>query len=476
MRAEPDDAMPRPWRAAGDRIPVAPHFQFAGHPFDPDFFMARWGNFNDLEIDPLAAIERSERREELQDLRPAPDRLAVCGVECLFPLVSGAFHTALKEALATTPSLNVHRVSLFLRAPVRDNAVPADLRRRIIIAGTDTRSPESRLLTEQATAFVSTVFNIKPAPLSRVLIECHFLVTDAVKILRDRGTPQRPNARETLHVTDAVVAVCLSALWEQEEGARREAAEAARRREQYEEAQRNHDLFECGCCCESVLFSDLVQCPEGHLFCQSCVRRQIETAIGEGRVDVPCLAIGGCAEQIPLAELERAMPPSVVRRLIQTETLNAIASADLPGLVKCHGCGLPWVFEGADAVVVCRECHAQTCRLCGRGAHAGRTCEEIAAIDGDRLIEEQMNEAVVRTCPHCRTQFMKEDGCNKMECPRCHTWICYFCRKIIPKETGYAHFWQEPGPCPPDRCPLWVSNEALHALEAEDARAGARPP
>jgi TRIAD3 protein (E3 ubiquitin-protein ligase RNF216) len=96
------------------------------------------------------------------------------------------------------------------------------------------------------------------------------------------------------------------------------------------------------------------------------------------------------------------------------------------------------------------------------------------AINRERIIEEKMNEAVVRTCPKCNAQFMKEDGCNKMECPRCGTWICYFCRQVIPKDIGYAHFWRQPAPCPPGRCPLWVSNEALHALEAEDARAEAK--
>jgi TRIAD3 protein (E3 ubiquitin-protein ligase RNF216) len=422
------------------------------------------------EMDPFAAIERAARREQLQDIRPNPDRLVVCGVSCLFPKVSPEFHTALKEAIASTPGLNVGRVSLFLRNPVRDNQVPPDLRRRIILAGTDTRSAESRVLLEQSTEFIANGFDIAQRAIRKLLLECHFLVSDVVNILRERGTPARPNARETVRVTDAVLAVCLSAMWEQEEGARRAAGE----RERYEAARANNERFECGCCCESVLFSDLVQCPEGHLFCQGCVRRQIETAIAEGRVDVPCLAINGCAEQIPLTELERAMPPDVVRRLIQTETLNAIASAGLAGLLKCHACGLLWVFEGTDPVVVCRECRAQTCRLCGKAAHAGRTCEEFAAIDGDRLIEEKMNDAVVRTCPKCRTQFMKEEGCNKMECPRCHTCICYFCRKVI-YEEGYDHFWREPGPCPPDRCPLWVSNDAIHALEAEDARAAAKP-
>jgi TRIAD3 protein (E3 ubiquitin-protein ligase RNF216) len=93
----------------------------------------------------------------------------------------------------------------------------------------------------------------------------------------------------------------------------------------------------------------------------------------------------------------------------------------------------------------------------------------VATIDKERLIEEKMNEAVVRVCPRCTAQFMKEEGCNKMECPRCKVWICYWCRQEIPREVGYSHFWSASGACPPDKCPLWVTGERLHRLEAAKA-------
>jgi TRIAD3 protein (E3 ubiquitin-protein ligase RNF216) len=76
-------------------------------------------------------------------------------------------------------------------------------------------------------------------------------------------------------------------------------------------------------------------------------------------------------------------------------------------------------------------------------------------MDADRYVEEQINEAVVRVCPKCKTQSIKEDGCNKMECPRCHTWTCYWCRKEIPREVG---------------CPLWVAEPTLHRLESMHAK------
>ena len=170
-----------------------------------------------------------------------------------------------------------------------------------------------------------------------------------------------------------------------------------------------------------------------------------------------------------MAELERAVPPKTLARLFATEAEEAVLTSGIQGLAKCHKCGLRVIIDGSGSFK-CPECASETCSGCGRAAHPGMSCEKFAATDKNRIVEEKMNEAVIRCCPRCQTNFMKEEGCNKMECPRCHTWICYWCRKEIPKEEGYSHFWRAQGMCPPDKCPLWVSNETLHMAEAIDAR------
>ena len=52
--------------------------------------------------------------------------------------------------------------------------------------------------------------------------------------------------------------------------------------------------------------------------------------------------------------------------------------------------------------------------------------------------EKQLNEALIRKCPRCAVQFVKETGCNKMTC-RCGMTQCYLCRE---SGIGYDHFCQ----------------------------------
>ena len=41
-----------------------------------------------------------------------------------------------------------------------------------------------------------------------------------------------------------------------------------------EEAREAGELYECTCCYDDeVLFEDMSACPDGHLFCNECVRR-----------------------------------------------------------------------------------------------------------------------------------------------------------------------------------------------------------
>ena len=298
-----------------------------------------------------------------------------------------------------------------------------------------------------------------------------------LKIVEDIRNNKRPvkfiakarQRQKQVKVKSPLLSLELLQLFDKEEETVRKKEKELEEQRIYNEAKESGTLIECECCMEECLFEKMVQCPEGHLICASCVEKQVAVAVTEGKSDIPCAHMGGCPCVIPMSELKRTVPSKLLEKLVQSETMNAVMAADLNNLVKCYKCGMFTTYEG-EPPMICPDCHAKTCPSCGAQWHPGMTCEQYKEIDKDRLKEERMNEAVVRTCPKCGTQFMKDEGCNKMECPRCHTWICYLCHQVIPKNVGYAHFYNGPGVCPPDKCPLWVNNEMLHAVEAQVAK------
>jgi TRIAD3 protein (E3 ubiquitin-protein ligase RNF216) len=397
--------------------------------------------------------------------------IALSRLTVSIPDVPRYLRAAYARARVIEPRLCSGRLSQFM-AQVIASAKPVDnLVNRIIIISMDQTTPQSAKFRVEVGQFLQLAF---PQIAAREInkhaqmgVAAAYRALERLESPKLLKVPRRPPP--IARFNEVPLAIEILELFDHEEVARRSVIERQKRADDIERARSENALVECECCCEERPRGDFAHCATHHAFCRDCLLKYAETLVGEGRADVRCLHIGGCDAPVPLPELEAFLPPQTLARLFATESQNAVAAAGLQGIVACHKCGLRVVFEGSGNLR-CPDCAAETCTGCGRLAHDGMTCEAFGRIDKDRIVEEKMNEAVVRICPKCNAQFIKEDGCNKMECPRCHAWICYWCRKEVPREVGYAHFWRAQGACPPDRCPLWVSNDVLHRLEAGDAR------
>ncbi|KAF7634563.1 hypothetical protein Mgra_00006011 [Meloidogyne graminicola] len=183
--------------------------------------------------------------------------------------------------------------------------------------------------------------------------------------------------------------------------------------------------------------------PQVHAFCKACVRGSASAAVGE----VP-MAKGG------IAEIRLLLPSDVRKKLDERIVEENIGMASLINLERCKKCNFAIDMEvdkETNKVFDCLACGYKMCRLCERDwddEHFGITCKELdektSKDKRDRELEKQLNEAVIRKCPRCGIQFMKELGCNKMTC-RCGMTQCYICRE---SGIGYDHF------CPHVRDPL----------------------
>ena len=226
--------------------------------------------------------------------------------------------------------------------------------------------------------------------------------------------------------------------------------------------EEEENMIDCCCCYMPYPIIEMVPCPEGHLTCRRCIQMSIETALGEGRVRTDCPCVDGCNSKISMRELERVLPENLIKRLNETESLNAISEMDIPGLQTCWRCGYKVIDESEDSPFICPKCNEETCKKCGKKHHQGRTCEE-ADLDPNRIVEKKMSEAIVKQCPKCHTQFIKDEGCNHMTCPRCHTEFCYLCGKIINGQVS-KHY---------KTCAQFMDNAKYNDEQVQNARRNA---
>ncbi|KAL5018797.1 hypothetical protein ScPMuIL_004519 [Solemya velum] len=226
-------------------------------------------------------------------------------------------------------------------------------------------------------------------------------------------------------------------------------------------------LITCGCCYGDFPFEEMIQCAEGHLFCQLCLQSYAQEAVfGSGKANLSCMT-EDCESLFPLSQLKRALTSTTLTKYedrVQEENINL---ADLDDLVRCPHCDFAALMDPGDKVFKCQNqaCLKETCRYCKEDwtEHFGKRCEEVEKKDETKLrleFEEKMTAAKIRTCHMCKTKFTKLDGCNKMTC-RCGAKMCYICRKPT---INYNHFCQhvrDPGKscqkC--ESCFLWSNPE-----------------
>ncbi|KAK7502368.1 hypothetical protein BaRGS_00006321, partial [Batillaria attramentaria] len=215
------------------------------------------------------------------------------------------------------------------------------------------------------------------------------------------------------------------------------------------EYEEQGQMIECSCCFAEHPFENLVQCFDGHLFCCQCLLGYAKEAVyGSGKLNLPCMT-EGCDTGFPKSQLIKALPPDMMDKYDERVAEESLNLAAMPDLVRCPKCSIAAVLDPAVKVLMCpnADCRKETCRDCKEdwSEHIGKTCEQLEKKDETKLrtqYEEKMTQAKIRTCPQCKAQFFKEEGCNKMTC-RCGATMCYICRKSQAVTSALrAHYGQ----------------------------------
>ncbi|KAJ7343378.1 hypothetical protein DFH08DRAFT_872523 [Mycena albidolilacea] len=247
-----------------------------------------------------------------------------------------------------------------------------------------------------------------------------------------------------------------------------------------EESGECEDGIECGCCFSNYPFEKMIQCPDAHLFCSSCMTTYAETLLGSHDHKIICMDQSGCKLPFPDTELHRFLTPKLMSLYERVKQTKEVEAAGIEGLEECPFCEFKIIIANdQEKLFACgnEECGAVSCRQCKKLEHLPKSCKEMEQdqnLDARHTIEEAMTRALMRNCPKCQKAFIKEMGCNKMTCPNCFALSCYICRQLI---HGYDHFAQQPGqPMAAGtskaggKCALWDAVEQRHADEVKEAR------
>jgi TRIAD3 protein (E3 ubiquitin-protein ligase RNF216) len=239
-------------------------------------------------------------------------------------------------------------------------------------------------------------------------------------------------------------------------------------------AMKERTMQECGCCFDDFPRNRMINCNNeivSHYFCKRCARLHAETQIGSAKFELQCMSTDGCEASYSIAQRQLFLDANLTTALDRIEAETNLRLAGIENLASCPFC--PYAAEYPpiehERLFHCEfdSCRKTSCRMCLKESHIPKTCQENAreiGLDVRREVEEAMTAALVRFCNKCKGPFIKEDGCNKMNCP-CGNIQCYVCSK----SCQYNHFDDERRGGKSGNCPLFDDVQVRHEDETKRA-------
>ncbi|XP_050501008.1 uncharacterized protein LOC126880956 isoform X2 [Diabrotica virgifera virgifera] len=236
-------------------------------------------------------------------------------------------------------------------------------------------------------------------------------------------------------------------------------------------AKENGLMNECKCCYDNeVMPKDSFNCPNGCVFCKSCIKKSCEISMGEAKTEIMCL--NGCPIEFTLHTLQLVLSPKLFSKLAQKKALAEVRAAGIDELESCPFCDFASIPNTEDKIFRCLnpDCMKESCRLCKEENHVPYKCDEVEKDDDVKArvyVENKMTEALLRKCYKCAKSFFKEEGCNKMTCV-CGATMCYVCKQPV---KDYKHF-NGLGGDKFELCPLYSDSNEINrsnVLKAAEA-------
>jgi TRIAD3 protein (E3 ubiquitin-protein ligase RNF216) len=232
--------------------------------------------------------------------------------------------------------------------------------------------------------------------------------------------------------------------------------------------------------------SELITCSNSgiqhqHINCKMCLKGHILSLIGDGIASLECMfnKHDKCGGEYTEYDIRKALEYDDASFAKWQDLFHTSEIIKLAGICENYiicplcckwGCifDVPVGSEKLGFGITCSNCKKQWCTLCKRAWHHGRICYELVFTEKEDKIEKQTEiidkmihdiatRALTHCCSICGCQYIKEEGCNLMTCPKCYGMSCFICSmKLYYKgDTKYWHFTGHDKSDPNATCPLW---------------------
>ena len=132
-----------------------------------------------------------------------------------------------------------------------------------------------------------------------------------------------------------------------------------------EDAEKTDSLQTCPICYdEQLLVSEMQSCKKDHKFCEDCVRRGSQSALGQGLLKVKCFN-DDCSDEIALSTLQKLIKPGQFSALLRKLQEEEIRKAEIEDLIFCPFCPFGMIMPDVNnKVFQCLnpECKKESCR------------------------------------------------------------------------------------------------------------------
>ena len=111
----------------------------------------------------------------------------------------------------------------------------------------------------------------------------------------------------------------------------------------------------------------MIQCPDCHLFCSTCMTSYASTLLGSHDPAILCMDQSGCKLAFPESELRRFLTPKLFALYQRVKQRKEIEAAGLENLEECPFCEYKVVIENeGEKLFRCEsaDCGAVSCREC----------------------------------------------------------------------------------------------------------------